>query len=77
MDHRSRIWGIVGLAAAGVVAAGPASAELAVSANDGKQALEDGVTVTVRSPPPDTVSVIDLSVNPPRLVAEIEARRVH
>lgn len=52
---------------------GLAQAELAVSANDGKNVLENGVTVTVKSPPADTVAILDLSANPPRLVAHVDA----
>jgi YVTN family beta-propeller protein len=49
-----------------------ARAELAVSANDNKAILENGATKVVANPPADTVSIIDLSASPPKLVAEIE-----
>jgi DNA-binding beta-propeller fold protein YncE len=49
------------------------SAQLAVSANDGKAYLDNGVAKTVPNAPPDTVSIIDLSSMPPKLVAEIQA----
>jgi DNA-binding beta-propeller fold protein YncE len=42
-----------------------------VSANDNKVALVDGVAMTVRNPPPDTATVIDVSTSPPRVVAEL------
>src|SRR5688572_26998751 len=50
-----------------------AHAQLMLSANDNKVRLENGVTKVVPNPPADTVSVIDLGVSPPRLVAEIDA----
>ena len=46
-------------------------AELAVSANDNKAVLDNGVTKVVQNPQPDTVAVIDLSASPPKLIAEI------
>jgi DNA-binding beta-propeller fold protein YncE len=51
--------------------AGSAHAQLAVSANDNKAVLVNGAATTVQNPAPDTVSVIDLSQKPPKLVAEI------
>ena len=57
-----------------VVMAAPASrAEIAVSANDGKMVMENGVAKVRREPLPDTVSIIDLSGAAPRIVAEIPA----
>lgn len=50
-----------------------AEAQLAVSANDSKSRLVDGVTAVVPQPPPDTVTVIDLGVSPPKVVAELRA----
>jgi DNA-binding beta-propeller fold protein YncE len=50
-----------------------ARAEIAVSANDNKAILDNGVTKTVPNPQPDTVAIIDLAANPPKLIAEIEA----
>ena len=61
------------LAAACALAALPASAQLAVSANDNKQVNIAGVGSVVPNPAPDTVSVIDMSVFPPRLVGEVQA----
>ena len=49
-----------------------AAAELAVSANDNKVMLDNGVTKTVPTPQPDTISIIDLSANPPKQVAELQ-----
>jgi len=50
-----------------------ALAQLAVSANDAKVSLKDGATVVNPYPAPDTASIIDLNVFPPRIVATIEA----
>ncbi|MBD0274636.1 MAG: YncE family protein, partial [Acetobacteraceae bacterium] len=47
-------------------------AEIALSANDNKAVLENGTVRTAREPAPDTLSVIDLSANPPRVRAEIQ-----
>jgi DNA-binding beta-propeller fold protein YncE len=48
-----------------------ASAQLALSANDGKAVLVDGVNTVPANPPADTVTVIDLNATPPKVVAEI------
>ena len=47
------------LATAAVFAAAPAVAQIAVSANDGKVKMENGVVKTVPDNP-DTVAIIDL-----------------
>lgn len=49
-----------------------ATAQIAVSANDNKQVLADGVVKVVKDPAPDTAAIIDLGQSPPKLVAEIE-----
>lgn len=72
MAAQSRSWSL--LVAAGVaLAPAVARGELAVSANDAKAMIEDGVAKTVQNPPPDTVSIIDLSASPPKLIAEVQA----
>jgi DNA-binding beta-propeller fold protein YncE len=53
--------------------ASPARGSLAVSANDNKAVLVNGVTTPVPNAAPDTVAIIDLRSSPPRLLAEIEA----
>ena len=53
--------------------AAPAAAQLAVSANDNKQINTAGVGSVVRDAAPDTVSVIDMGVFPPRLLGEVQA----
>lgn len=45
---------------------------IAVSANDGKSVLDNGVSKVLNPAPPDTVAVIDLR-GTPKLLAEIEA----
>jgi DNA-binding beta-propeller fold protein YncE len=51
----------------------PVHAQIAISANDAKVTLVNGVTTPVRNPPPDTVTIIDLGVSPPKVIAEIPA----
>jgi DNA-binding beta-propeller fold protein YncE len=51
----------------------PVAAQLAVSANDNKQINVAGVGSVVPNAAPDTVSVIDIGVFPPRLVGEVQA----
>ena len=48
-----------------------ANAQLALSANDGKAVLVDGVNTVPANPAADTVTVIDLGATPPKTVAEI------
>ncbi len=45
--------------------------QIAVSANDGKQVLDDGEQVVPANPLPDTVSLIDLGVSPPKLLGSV------
>jgi hypothetical protein len=49
-----------------------ARAQIALSANDNKLVLDNGATRPARDPAPDTLSIIDLSANPPRLRGEIQ-----
>ncbi|MEA2918298.1 MAG: hypothetical protein QOJ15_10379, partial [Bradyrhizobium sp.] len=55
------------------MAGSAANAEIAVSANDGKMVLENGVATVRKEPLPDTVSIIDLSGSAPHVVAELPA----
>jgi DNA-binding beta-propeller fold protein YncE len=48
-----------------------AKAEVAISANDGKAVLENGVTLVRPQPLPDTISIIELSGPAPRVIAEL------
>lgn len=59
------------LATAASFIAAPAAAQIAVSANDGKVKMENGVVKTVPNNP-DTVAIIDLKARPPKLLHEIE-----
>jgi DNA-binding beta-propeller fold protein YncE len=49
-----------------------ASAQLVLSANDGKAVLVDGVNTVPIDPKPDNVTIIDLGSTPPKVVAEIK-----
>jgi DNA-binding beta-propeller fold protein YncE len=55
------------------LSAGVGEAQLVVSANDSKAVLIDGVNTPVRNPPPDTVTIIDLSASPPKVIGEVRA----
>ena len=65
----------VALAAAFVLplAAAPAAAQIAVSSNDNKAVLVNGANTVPANPAEDTVTIIDLGVSPPKIVAEIKA----
>ena len=56
---------------AALALSGAARAEIAISANDGKVKLVDGVMQVLKDGR-DTVSLIDLDATPPKIVAEIE-----
>jgi DNA-binding beta-propeller fold protein YncE len=47
-------------------------AQIAVSVNDNKMVLDNGVPRVVANPQPDTVAIIDMKSMPPRLLDEIE-----
>jgi DNA-binding beta-propeller fold protein YncE len=61
--------GLLGL----FTSAGTSRAQIAVSANDNKAVLVDGVNTVVRNPAPDTVTIIDLGAPTPRIVADLRA----
>lgn len=50
-----------------------AAAQLAISSNDGKAVLVNGVNTVPPSPADDTVTVIDLGASPPKIVGELKA----
>jgi DNA-binding beta-propeller fold protein YncE len=50
-----------------------ALAQLAVSSNDNKSVLANGAITVQASPGEDTVTIIDLGVSPPKVVAEVKA----
>ena len=49
-----------------------AAAQIAVSVNDNKMVLDNGVAKVVPNAPPDTLALIDMKTMPPRLLDEIE-----
>jgi DNA-binding beta-propeller fold protein YncE len=53
------------------LAAGSAPAQIAVSVNDNKMVLDNGVPKVAANPQPDTVAIIDMKTLPPRLLDEI------
>ncbi len=52
---------------------GGAAAQLAVSSNDGKAVLVNGVNTVPSNPADDTVTIIDLGVSPPKVIGELKA----
>jgi hypothetical protein len=48
-----------------------ATAQIAVSANDGKAVLIEGVTSVPATPVPDSATIIDLNVSPPKVIGEV------
>ena len=60
-------------ALAGFVLTSGAHAQIAVSANDNKVMLDNGVVKVLPTPAPDTVSIIDLRTTPPRVIGEVQA----
>src|SRR5260370_17294230 len=50
-----------------------ASAQIAVSANDNKAVLVNGVVTVPDNPASDTVTIIDLAAKPPKVIAELKA----
>ena len=65
-----RLAGVVVLAV--LVSAPAAHAQLLLSTNDNKVTLVNGVATVVKSPPPDTLTVIDIKSWPPKVVAELD-----
>ncbi|MGB7219261.1 MAG: YncE family protein [Vicinamibacterales bacterium] len=62
---------IVAVTIAAPLASGGAAAQIAVSSNDNKAVLVDGVNTVPPNARADTVTIIDLNVSPPRVVAEL------
>jgi DNA-binding beta-propeller fold protein YncE len=50
-----------------------AAAQIAVSSNDGKAVLVNGVNTVPQDPADDTVTIIDLGVSPPKVIGELKA----
>jgi DNA-binding beta-propeller fold protein YncE len=61
------------IAAALLCTGAAAQAQIAISANDGKAVLINGVNEVAKAPVADTVAIIDLSQSPPKIIAEVEA----
>lgn len=59
-----------GVALAVLLAAGTASAQIAVSGNDNKQRLVNGANTVVANPAPDTITILDLGGRAPRVLGE-------
>ena len=49
-----------------------AHGQLLLSTNDNKVTLVNGTATVVKSPPPDTLTVIDIKSWPPKVVAELD-----
>jgi hypothetical protein len=49
-----------------------AHGQLLLSTNDNKVTLVNGAATVVKSPPPDTLTVIDIKAWPPKVVAELD-----
>jgi DNA-binding beta-propeller fold protein YncE len=69
----SRTGALVVALAALLLASLPAAAQLAVSSNDNKAVLVNGVNTVPPNPADDTVTIIDLGVLPPKVVGEVKA----
>ncbi len=63
--------GAAALCLAGSLTAGSTLAQIAVSVNNNKMVLDNGVPKVVANPQPDTVAIIDMKSMPPRLPDEI------
>src|SRR5580658_9623171 len=49
-----------------------AAAQIAVSANDNKAVLVNGVNTVPPNPAEDTATIIDLNVSPPKVIGELK-----
>ena len=58
--------------AAMALAASAACAQIAISANDDKAVLANGVNAVPAQPEPDTATIIDLGRTPPRVLGEVK-----
>jgi DNA-binding beta-propeller fold protein YncE len=63
--------GRLALLLAAALLAAPAAAQIAISANDGKAVLKDGVNAVPATPLPDSALVLDLSGKFPRRIGEV------
>jgi len=72
MNLVSRVSALAALTLPLIISFG-AAAQLAVSSNDYKAVLVNGVNTIPANPPDDTVTIIDLGVSPPKIVGELKA----
>lgn len=56
---------------AGMLLSWIANAEIAISANEHKVTNENGVTKNIANPTPDTITVMDIGVMPPKAIATL------
>ena len=71
---RHRLWAMRVLLAASCslpLLPSGAAAQLAVSANDNKVANVEGRNTIIENPPPDTATIINLGVSPPKVLGEV------
>ena len=73
MDHAKPGWPLLALATAFLLTAGAAAADIAATANDSHTVNTNGVSGPAKNAPADTVSIIDVSAYPPKVVATVEA----
>jgi DNA-binding beta-propeller fold protein YncE len=66
-----RMLGLPALCLAAIAIAPAANAQIAVSSNDNKVVNVEGVNQIVENPPPDTATIIDLGVSPPKVLATL------
>jgi YVTN family beta-propeller protein len=71
--HQRRLRMLGGALFALPLLASAASAQIAVSANDNKAVLVNGVAGVADNPAADTVNIIDLSASPPKVIGEVKA----
>jgi len=67
---RHTAWAAASMIAA-LVCSPDANAQLAISSNDGKGMLIKGVNTVPDNPPPDNITIIDLNVTPPKVLATV------
>ena len=59
-DRRFNVgWFFLAMLGTALAAGAPAEAQLAISANDNKLALVNGVAQVVQNPAPDTITIMD------------------
>lgn len=61
------------LCASVAASAVPLAAQIAISANDNKLVLVNGVNTVVANPAPDTITILDLGAQPIRVLGEVRA----